>query len=141
MLRECARYEALVKILLYCDLKFDNFFNNVEVPTFDISPDCNRALFGARGDVFTVPAKYGNTRNITGTPGVHERNAAWSPDGKYVAYVSDASGEDEIWMEKQDGAAAPVQLTKGGDTYKFSIVWSPSGARGVPINTSCSSSE
>jgi tricorn protease len=96
-----------------------------EVTNFDISPDGNRALFGARGDVFTVPAKYGNTRNVTATPGTHERNAAWSPDGKWIAYVSDASGEDEIWMEKQDGSAAPVQLTKGGDTYKFAIAWSP----------------
>jgi tricorn protease len=96
-----------------------------EVTNFEISPDGNRALFGARGDVFTVPAKYGNTRNLTNTPGVHERNSKWSPDGKYIAYVSDASGEDEIWIEPQDGKGTPVQLTKNGDTYKFQIAWSP----------------
>jgi tricorn protease len=96
-----------------------------EVTNFEISPDGNRALFGARGDVFTVPAKYGNTRNITGTPGVHERNSKWSPDGKYIAYVSDASGEDEVWIEPQDGSAAPTRITSGGDTYKYQILWSP----------------
>lgn len=96
-----------------------------EVTNYEIAPDGNRALFGARGDVFTVPAKYGNTRNITGTPGVHERNAKWSPDGKHIAYVSDASGEDEIWIEPQNGGGEPIQLTKNGDTYKYEISWSP----------------
>ena len=49
------------------------------ITNFEIAPDGNRALFGARGDVFTVPAKYGPTRNLTATPGVHERNSKWSP--------------------------------------------------------------
>ncbi len=96
-----------------------------DVSNYEISPDGNRALFGAHGDVFTVPAKYGNTRNITGTSGVHERNSKWSPDGKWIAYVSDASGEDEIYVEPQDGSAAPTQLTKNADTYKYQITWSP----------------
>ncbi len=96
-----------------------------EITNFEISPDGNRALFGARGDVFTVPAKYGNTRNVTNTSGVHERNSKWSPDGKWIAYVSDATGEDEIYIEPQDGSAPPMQLTKNADTYKYQIYWSP----------------
>ncbi len=96
-----------------------------EVTNFEISPDGNRALLGARGDVFTVPVKYGNTRNLTATPGVHERNSKWSPDGKEIAYISDASGEDEIWMMAQDGSTPAVQLTTNGDTYKYQIYWSP----------------
>ncbi len=96
-----------------------------EVTNYEIAPDGSRALFGARGDVFTVPAKYGNTRNITATPGIHERNSKWSPDGKHIAYISDRSGEDEVWMESQDGNTPPVQLTTGGDTYKYQIFWSP----------------
>lgn len=96
-----------------------------EVTNFEISPDGSRALFGARGDVFTVPAKYGNTRNITSTSGVHERNSKWSPDGKWIAYISDATGEDEIYIEPQDGSAPPTQLTKNADTYKYQIYWSP----------------
>ncbi|HEY5133176.1 MAG TPA: S41 family peptidase [Candidatus Krumholzibacteriaceae bacterium] len=96
-----------------------------EVTNFEIAPDGNRALFGARGDVFTVPVKYGNTRNLTNTPGVHERNSKWSPDGKWIAYVSDASGEDEIWMMPQDGSGPAKQITKNGDNYKYEILWSP----------------
>jgi tricorn protease len=95
------------------------------VTNYEISPDGNRALFGARGDIFTVPAKYGNTRNVTKTPGIHERNSLWSPDGKWIAYISDATGEDEIYIMPQDGSGSPIQLTKNSDTYKYQIVWSP----------------
>ncbi|MBI5215077.1 MAG: PD40 domain-containing protein [Ignavibacteriae bacterium] len=97
---------------------------NDQVTNYEISPDGKRALFGARGDVFTVPAKNGVVRNITSTPGIHERNSKWSPDGKWIAYISDASGEDEIYIEPQDGSAPPTQLTKNGDSYKFQIYWS-----------------
>jgi tricorn protease-like protein len=82
------------------------------VTNYEIAPDGSRALFGARGDVFTVPAKYGPTRNLTQTPGVHERDSKWSPDGKGISYISDASGEDEIWVKPQDGAGAAIQLAK-----------------------------
>jgi tricorn protease len=95
------------------------------VNTFDVSPDGNRAVVGARGDLFTVPQKYGNVRNLTKTPGVHERNGSWSPDGKWIAFVSDASGEDEIYSMEQEGGSPAVQLTTGADTYKYDVVWSP----------------
>lgn len=100
-----------------------------DTTSYDISPDGNRAVFGARGDVFTVPAQHGPTRNLTTSPGVHERNAVWSPDGLWVGYVSDASGEDEIWIRAQDGTEEAVQLTSGGDTYKYEISWSPDSKR------------
>ncbi len=96
-----------------------------ETTTYDISPDGNRMVIGARGDVFTVPAKHGPTRNLTHSPGVHERNAAWSPDGRWIAWVSDESGEDEIWIRSQDGVGAGRRLTTGADTYKYGIDWSP----------------
>jgi tricorn protease len=96
-----------------------------KITNYEISPDGKRALFGARGDVFTVPVKNGATRNITQTPGTHERNSKWSPDGKSIAYISDASGEDEIYVEPQDGSGPPVQVTKGEDTYKYQMYWSP----------------
>lgn len=95
------------------------------VTNYEISPDGNRALFGARGEIFTVPAKYGNTRNLTNTSGVHERNSKWSPDGKWISYVSDATGEDEIYIRSQDGLSAPVQITKNSDNYKYQPIWSP----------------
>ncbi len=95
------------------------------INTAGISPDGKRIVFGARGDVFTVPAESGVTRNLTETPGVHERDAKWSPDGKWIAYVSDATGEFEIYIEPQDGMGEAIRLTENADTYKFDIAWSP----------------
>ncbi|NUM72180.1 MAG: PD40 domain-containing protein, partial [Ignavibacteriaceae bacterium] len=95
-----------------------------EVSNFEISPDGNRAMFGARGEIFTVPVKNGPTRNITGSMGVHERASKWSPDGKYIAYISDRSGEDEIYIKPQNGLGDETQLTKGSSYYKFSLIWS-----------------
>ncbi len=99
------------------------------VNSYDIAPDGKRALLGARGEVFTVPAASGLTRNLTNTSGVHERNAKWSPDGKTVAFISDSSGEDEIWVQNQDGSEAAQQITTGADTYKYAIDWSPDGKK------------
>ncbi len=96
-----------------------------QITNYEIAPDGSRALFGAHGEIFTVPAKYGNTRNLTNTSGIHERASKWSPDGKWIAYISDASGEDEIYIAPQDGSGPARQLTKGADTYKFFLLWSP----------------
>jgi len=91
----------------------------------DLSPDANRAVFGARGDIFTVPAEKGNIRNLTATPGIREREASWSPDGKNVAYLSDRTGEYEIWIRPADGKGEEKQLTTGSKTYKMQLDWSP----------------
>jgi tricorn protease len=99
------------------------------VSNYEIAPDGSRALFGAHGEVFTVPAKQGRTLNLTRTSGVHERASKWSPDGKWIAWISDASGEDEIYLAPRDGSGPPRRLTEGGDTYKFSLLWSPDGRK------------
>ncbi len=91
----------------------------------DISPKGERLIFSARGDIFSVPAKSGITKNLTKTSGAHDRSATWSPDGNYIAYLSDLDGEFEIYIQEQDGEKAAVQLTDGADTYYFSIMWSP----------------
>jgi tricorn protease len=96
-----------------------------DVASFGVSPDGKRAVFGARSDIFTVPAQHGPTRDLTHSPGAHDRDPAWSPDGKLIAYVSDASGEDEIWVVPQDGKGQPQQVTTGGDCYKYDVAWSP----------------
>lgn len=95
------------------------------VAAYEISPDGKRALFAARGELFTVPAGEGITRNLTRTPGAHDRNPKWSPDGKSVAFVSDADGEDEIYVGPADGSAPAKPITTGADTYKYEIHWSP----------------
>lgn len=95
------------------------------VSNFEIAPDGKRALFGARGELFTVPLKNGPTRNLTNTSGVHERSSKWSPDGKWIAFISDESGEDEIYIIPQDGSAKATKLTSGAETYKYGLIWSP----------------
>ncbi len=95
------------------------------IRSWAVSPDGKRVTFGARGDVFTVPANTGITRNLTRSPGVHDRNVEWSPDGKYISYISDRTGEDEIYIQVQDGSAPAIQLTKNSDTYKYNPIWSP----------------
>ena len=95
------------------------------ITDFDISPDGNRAVFSARGDVFTVPAKEGSIRNLTHTPGIREKLVSWSPDARWVAYVSDRTGEDEIYIAPQDGLGKEQQITGGYKGFKFGPVWSP----------------
>jgi len=95
------------------------------INSFSLAPDGKRVAFDARGAIWTVPAKTGITKRLTQTPGVHDRDVAWSPDGQNVAFISDRTGEDEIWLVKQDGSSSPVRITKNGDTYKYSVKWSP----------------
>jgi tricorn protease len=87
-----------------------------------LSPDGDRLAVTTRGEVFTVPVEKGVTKNISRTSGAHERNASWSPDGKYIAYISDRTGETEIFLQPADGEA--IQLTTNNDTYIRSFKWS-----------------
>jgi tricorn protease len=95
------------------------------VEDLNVSPDGKRVVANARGDTFTVPAKDGATRNLSRKAGVHERDAVWSPDGKWIAYISDESGENELYVRLQDGTGDPTQLTKAADTYYYMPRWSP----------------
>lgn len=100
-----------------------------ETAGYDVSPEGNRMVIAARGDLFTLPARNGPTRPLTRTPGIHERDPAWSPDGRWIAYISDASGEDEVWIRPQDGSGEPRQLTRDADTYKYGVAWSPDSSK------------
>jgi tricorn protease len=95
------------------------------IDSWAVSPDGKRLAFGARGDVFTVPAKEGMTRNLTASSGVHDRNVEWSPDGIYISFISDRTREDEIYIQKQDGSDQAVQITMNSSNYKYNPVWSP----------------
>lgn len=95
-----------------------------DITAMDLSPEANKAVVTARGDIFTVPAKNGRIYNLTKSSGSHDREAVWSPDGKWIAYISDKSGEDEIYIIKPDGSEE-IQLTDNADTYRYSLQWSP----------------
>ncbi len=91
---------------------------------FDISPSGKRVVFTARGEVFSVPAKHGLVRNLSQTPNGREQHPAWSPDGRWVAYVSDVGGEQEIYLADQMGKSKPFRLTRT-KKFKFGLQWSP----------------
>ncbi len=100
-----------------------------QIESFDISPAGERAIFGARGELYSVPAKHGEIRNLSRTPTAREHSVAISPDGQTTAYLSDASGEYEIYTRPSDGSGEPRQLTSDGGIWRFPPVWSPDGLR------------
>ncbi len=90
-----------------------------------LSPSGARAVFEFRGEIVTFPAEKGDYRNLTQTPGVHERSPAWSPDGRWIAYFSDESGEYELHVRPQDGKGEVKKYKLGGAGFYDSPVWSP----------------
>jgi tricorn protease len=94
------------------------------IGSFSLSPSGARALMEARGEIFTVPVEHGSVRNLTNSPGVHELNPAWSPDAKWVAYLSDRTGEYEVYLRPQKGGDE-ILVTSDGDCYRYGLLWSP----------------
>lgn len=103
------------------------FFANVtrDIQWMSLSPTGKRAVFEAHGEVVTVPAENGEIRNLSNTPGIREMTPAWSPDGRWIAYLSDRTGEYEFWVRPSDGSGEERQVTRGGDSWRFPPVWSP----------------
>jgi len=117
-----------LKIKVHADLPHSrpHFAKVVDlIQNADVSPTGKRAVFEARGDIFTVPVEKGDIRNLTRTPGVHERFPSWSPDGKWIAYFSDAGGEYQLMIREQDGLKEPTVIPLGGPTFFYSPKWSP----------------
>ena len=101
-----------------------------EIEHWGISATGARAVFEAHGDIFSVPAEKGDVRDITRTENAAERDPAWSPDGKSVAYFSDASGEYALTIRDQDGLQAPRRIDLGQPpSFFYSPRWSPDGKR------------
>ena len=96
-----------------------------QIQNADISPTGQRAVFEAHGEILTVPADKGDIRDITNTPGAAEREPAWSPDGRWISYFSDASGEYELHIRDQKGLEAPKIINLGKPAFYYSPVWSP----------------
>jgi tricorn protease len=90
-----------------------------------LAPDGKRALVGARGEVFSVPAEKGPVINLTRSSGFAEREPAWSPDGKFAAYWSDASGEYELTVRELAVPGSEKKLTSYGPGFRYRLFWSP----------------
>ncbi|WP_428269301.1 S41 family peptidase [Haliangium sp.] len=99
------------------------------IEDFELSPKGSRALFVARGDVFTAPVEHGLVRNLTHSSGAHDREASWSPDGEHIVYVSDNTGEQELWVIDHRGQEPARQLTSGTRAHLYRPRWSPDGRR------------
>jgi tricorn protease len=95
----------------------------------DISPSGSRAVVDFRGEIITLPAEKGDARNITNTVAAHEKSPAWSPDGKSIAYFSDASGENELFIQPQDGKGETKKIKLTGTGFYASPKWSPDGKK------------
>ncbi len=95
-----------------------------------ISPTGARAVFEARGEILTVPAEKGDPRNLTNSPGVMDRDPAWSPDGSRIAWFSDESGEYQLHVSAQDGSGHVLKIALADrPTFYFSPRWSPDGKK------------
>lgn len=92
---------------------------------FSVAPDGKRALFEARGEVFSVPAENGPVINLTQSSGSAERFPAWSPDGNYAAYWSDKSGEYELNLLDLNKPGSAKKVTSYGPGYRYNLFWSP----------------
>lgn len=113
------------------NLASDNVYARTEIKngsdylkSASVSPNGERLIITARGEVFDVPVAKGVTRNITRTAGAHDRSAEWSPDGKMVVYISDGTGETELYLYDVEKNTTR-QLTKNNDTYIRGFEWSP----------------
>ena len=98
------------------------------IEDYALSPQGRRAVFSARGDIFTVPAEKGPTRNLTKSSDAHDRLPAWSPDGRKIAFVSDRSGEEQVYVVDQTGGV-PEQLTESVRGRLYRLAWSPDSKR------------
>jgi tricorn protease len=99
------------------------------VTNIAISPTGRRAVVEARGEIFTIPTDKGDIRNLTRTSAAAEKNPAWSPDGKFISYFSDKSGEYKLVIQPQDGITAPREITLPKPTQYYTPSWSPDSTK------------
>ena len=90
-----------------------------------LSPTGKRILVEARGEIFTIPAEKGDVRNLTNSSGAADRDPAWSPDGKSIAYFSDRSGEYKLYIENPDGLAPAREINIANPKHYYTVSWSP----------------
>ena len=100
-----------------------------------LSPTGKRVLAEARGEIFTIPAKKGDVRNLSHSSGSAEHDPAWSPDGKYISYFSDRSGEYKLVIEDQDGIQPPREIALPHPKHYYTPSWSPDSKKLVYTDT------
>src|SRR5699024_3803864 len=110
--------DALYKRTKYVDMSRG-------IRSFSISPTGQRAVFEARGEIYTVPREKGDARNISNSPGTHERFPSWSPDGKWISYLSDKNGKYELVLRDQFAKKEPEYYSLGIQLFNFQPIWSP----------------
>lgn len=96
-----------------------------DIRNINISPTGQRALFESRGEIISVPKEKGDARNISESVGSHERFPAWSPDGKWISYLSDKNGKYQLVLRDQKATIAPQYIDLGATTFYFEPTWSP----------------
>jgi tricorn protease len=129
-----AHQEHLVPVSIHGDLPgLEPHLNSVPpsaAENISLSPSGTRVVAEARGDIFTFPAEKGDIRNLTKSPGSAERDPAWSPDGKSIAYFSDASGEYQLNIRDQEALQPPKVIDLGPEpSFFYSPHWSPDSKR------------
>lgn len=96
---------------------------------YSLSPNGERVAFSARGDILSAPVGEGVVRNLTRSSDAHDRAGVWSPDGETIAFISDRSGEEEVWLVDARGEGSARQLTTGNQTRFYRLVWAPDGSQ------------
>mgnify|MGYP002638799126 CR=1 FL=1 len=127
-------YNITLQKLTKLDIRIQNDFPDARsglvdaskyINSYSISPQAKRLAISARGDVFSIPVNEGVSYNFTQSSGAFDRNVEWSPDGKYLAYLSDKEGEYDIYLMASDGTGNTEKLTSNSKSYKFEFQWSP----------------
>jgi tricorn protease len=121
--------EQAREVVVYAPIDFNrNMVSYIDplgdLRSFAISPTGVRLVFEARGEIFTAPAEHGDVRNLTQSSGARDSDPSWSPDGKWIAYVSDKSGDEEIYLIDQMGKGEEKRITNSGHFKRF-VLWSP----------------
>ncbi|HDL19003.1 MAG TPA: acetyl-CoA synthetase [Bacteroidetes bacterium] len=117
-----------ISVIIHSDKPYMRpVYKNVSkyIESFAVSPSGKRAVFTARGEIFTVPEKYGDIKNFSQTPSIREMNIDWSPDGKYISYLSEKSGDYELYLQKYHAQEPAVQITKNSGSWITGYIWSP----------------
>jgi tricorn protease len=115
-----------IKLDLTSDDQENNFETvsvNNEADSYHLSPSGKRAVISARGELFTIATEKGDIRRLTSTPGVREREPQWSPDGKWIAFVSDRAGGEQVWVCNEHGGR--MRRISTGDSQKAQLRWAP----------------